>query len=386
MKWNEFIFDFNDGVQILAPPKSRKLKYTVTDMSGKRGVFRGELDRDENLWTVGRVNYKMYVPWRVELETEDGEKLVHDLDLTGKPVLIDLSKGALGDSVAWMPAAAEFHRKWGGMTWVCLRKEWCCLYRGVYPELMIITPDEANEIKAQDTYARYTVAVCGYEVSEFYECVDFRRNNLLLHADMILGVDSGGKPPKIGLPFTPHWHGNDSREIYIATRASRKCKEWNNPGGWDRLVKELTDRGFRVICIDADNQNLPFRTIDRTGKTALINRAEDLKGARLFIGLPSGLSWLAWACGVPVVLISGFTDVVRPEAERLRYPEFDTPWRVSAPEGCCRNCWMDCDQRETKRFDGCYWHKNNECTREITPEMVLREVDKALESTEREWK
>lgn len=385
MKWKEFIFDFNDGVHIVIPPKSRKLKYTVTDTSGRLGSFSNVIERDEALYTLSKVDYRMYVPWLVELETEDGDKLVHELDLSGKPVMIDLSKGAIGDSAAWMPAAAEFHRKWGGKTWVVLRDNVLGLYKEVYPELDIITVEEANRIKAWETYARYTVAVWGYEYSKLFELEDFRRNNLLLHADMILGVDSGGKPPKIGKSGTV-WHGQESREIYIATRASRKCKEWNREiwSGWDRVCETLVNGGYKVICIDADNQNLPFYAEDRTGKIPLLDRVEDLKGARLFIGLPSGLSWLAWSAGVPVVLISGFTDVVRPGAENLRYPEFDTPYRVGAPEGSCRNCWMECDQRETIRFDECYRNKNNECTRDITAEMVMAQVEKALKGEGKE--
>ncbi|MEJ0003708.1 MAG: hypothetical protein WDN30_09295 [Pararobbsia sp.] len=37
-----------------------------------------------------------------------------------------------------------------------------------------------------------------------------------------------------------------------------------------------------------------------------LERARWLKHAAFFVGLSSGLSWLAWAAGTPVVLISGF--------------------------------------------------------------------------------
>jgi len=33
-----------------------------------------------------------------------------------------------------------------------------------------------------------------------------------------------------------------------------------------------------------------------------------LATCEFFIGLGSGLSWLAWACELPVVLISGFSE------------------------------------------------------------------------------
>ena len=35
---------------------------------------------------------------------------------------------------------------------------------------------------------------------------------------------------------------------------------------------------------------------------------DDLATCEFFIGLGSGLSWLAWSVGLPVVLISGFSE------------------------------------------------------------------------------
>ena len=60
-----------------------------------------------------------------------------------------------------------------------------------------------------------------------------------------------------------------------------------------------------------------------------------------FIGLSSGLSWLAWAAGTPVVLISGFTHPTN---------EFTTPYRVINWH-TCNSCWNDVRERfDHKRF------------------------------------
>ncbi len=375
MRWEKFIIDFNQGPQIIAPPASPRIKWKIIDRSGEIKTQSGIIETDIDHWTCKKCNYMYFVPWRIELEDDNGERFIHDLDVTGQPVLIDISPAAIGDSVAWMPAVEEFSKKWKCNTIVCMKPEQICLYRDSYPDIRFITPDEAENIKAKDTYARYRLAVWGYEYSKFFERVDFRKNNLQRHADMILGVDSSGRPPRIDGDAINH----ESQTVFIAARASRKCKEWNNPGAWDIVVSELTSAGYKVVCIDADDCNLPSGAIDKTGKhISLVDRARDLKGGALFIGLPSGLSWIAWACGIPVVLISGFTDVVRPNEKTMRYPEFDTPYRVSPPSGSCRNCWMNCDQRENMRFDECYYEKRNECTRSISPEMVLNACMKAI--------
>lgn len=79
------------------------------------------------------------------------------------------------------------------------------------------------------------------------------------------------------------------------------------------------------------------------------------------------MSWLAWSCHIPVVLISGFTNPLS---------EFYTPWRVFNSYGC-HGCWddmrIDFDHRD---FLQCPVHKGTErqyeCSRLITGQQVIR--------------
>ena len=66
------------------------------------------------------------------------------------------------------------------------------------------------------------------------------------------------------------------------------------------------------------SNHIPHGVEDETGDRPLLERARWLKHAEFFVGLSSGLSWLAWAMDVPVVLISGFTAATN---------EFATPYR-----------------------------------------------------------
>ncbi len=374
--------DFTRGARVVTSPGCGYSSANFTDLSGKTGVAVTADIRTREKTAITETRIKYFVPWRVTVMDTDGKEVLrHDLNLTGQPVLIDMAVGALGDTVAWMPAVDAFRRKWQPKRMiVAMRTQYICLYQSVYPDIEFIPPPLINRLKAEDTYARYRIAVWGYGDTA-HELLDFRRNNLQLHADMILGVSSNGKPPKIG---GEEPEKRDDKLICIATRASRKCKEWNCPGGWEKIASALTERGYRVVCIDADNRNMPQSAIDDTGMKPLLRRAETLKRASLFIGLPSGLSWVAWACNVPVVLISGFSDVVRPDLPSQRYPEFDTPYRVSPPPWVCRNCWATGDQRLAKIFDECYRQKNNECTRAVTSEMVMTIINKALKEGE-QW-
>ncbi len=69
----------------------------------------------------------------------------------------------------------------------------------------------------------------------------------------------------------------------------------------------LKDVGYRVICIDQKASHgtglvwnhIPNGCEDETGDRSLNERARWLKHAEFFIGLSSGLSWLAWGGALP---------------------------------------------------------------------------------------
>jgi len=110
---------------------------------------------------------------------------------------------------------------------------------------------------------------------------------------------------------------------------------------------------------------MPPGAEDQTGDRPLLERARWLKHAAFFIGLSSGLSWLAWAVGTKVVLISGFTHPNN---------EFATPYRVINYH-VCNSCWNDRELVfEQGDFMRCPRHKGTprqfECTRAITAEQV----------------
>ena len=200
---------------------------------------------------------------------------------------------------------------------------------------------------------------------------DFRHVGLHRTAGYILGVDPTEVPPRIALV-------DDSRPIAepyvcIAVQSTTQSKYWNNPTGWHDIIAFLKQAGYRVICIDQKRvhgtgmvwNHLPHGAEDETGDRPLVERARWLKHAEFFVGLSSGLSWLAWASGTPVVMISGFTHPTN---------EFDTPYRVINYH-TCNGCWNDVRHRfDHKDFLWCPRHKDTprqfECTRLITSEHV----------------
>ena len=156
---------------------------------------------------------------------------------------------------------------------------------------------------------------------------------------------------------------------------------WNNPLGWREVVAHLKAKGLRVICIDQKPvhgsgllyTHIPYGAEDQTGDRPLTERAHWIKHAEAFVGLSSGLAWLAWAVGAPSVVISGFTHPTN---------EFTTPFRVINWH-TCNSCWNDPALRfKHDDFMWCPRHQNTprhfECTRLITAAQVTAQIDKAL--------
>ena len=116
---------------------------------------------------------------------------------------------------------------------------------------------------------------------------------------------------------------------------------------------------------------IPNNCVDKTGDIPLSDRINDIAHCDFFIGLTSGLSWLAWALHKPVVFISGIS---------LPKTDFPTPYRVTNtnPEichGCAsepdfifdKNDWLFCPKK-----------KSFQCTKEISFEMVKEKIDQLI--------
>jgi autotransporter strand-loop-strand O-heptosyltransferase len=248
------------------------------------------------------------------------------------------------------------------------------LFRDAYPDIAFATHEE---IKPERYYATYSMGLFFDDKASIHQPCDFRYVGLHRTAGYILGVDPTEAPPRILI-------ADDNRPIpepyvCIAVQSTTQAKYWNNPGGWLEIVRFLKAAGYRVICIDQRpvhgiglvwNQ-IPNGAEDQTGDRPLAERARWLKYADFFVGLSSGLSWLAWAMGTPVVMISGMTHPLN---------EFATPHRV-VNYHTCNSCWNDPALRfDHKDFLWCPRHKDTsrqfECTRLITVDHVKATIER----------
>jgi autotransporter strand-loop-strand O-heptosyltransferase len=348
---------------VLLPESTHPWRARVSDLDTGNILFETELK-------AGRINStkRYFIRFRLEIWHNGESVLVHDYSAKDREVLIQFPVGTLGDPMGWFPYAVKFQERHGCKLTCALGDKLISLLRDVYPQITFLTHDE---VKPERYYATYSMGLFFDDKDNVFQPCDFRHVGLHRTAGYILGVDPTEVPPRISL-------GNDSRPIAepyvcIAVQSTTQSKYWNNPNGWREIVAFLKQAGYRVICIDQKPthgtgliwNHIPNGAEDETGDRPLQERACWLKHAEFFVGLSSGLSWLAWAAGIPVVLISGFTHPTN---------EFETPYRVINYHAC-NSCWNDVRVRfDHKDFLWCPRHKDTprqfECTRLITADQV----------------
>ncbi|MGL6071362.1 autotransporter strand-loop-strand O-heptosyltransferase [Craterilacuibacter sp.] len=355
-------FDFNGGARISLPEGAWRVR--LSDTQTHNTLFETEIGAG-----VVTSSKKYFVPFYVEVWQGAEKVLDHRLSLKNQTVLIQFPVGTLGDVLGWFPYAARFAEIHGCRLSCAMAANLIPLFAAVYPAIRFITP---AAIIATEYYATYYLGLFFGDEEHHYQPGDFRLVGLARTAGHILGVDPSEAPARIA-------SSDDSRPVdepyvCIAVQSSTQCKYWNHPTGWLEVVKALQAQGLRVLCIDQKPchgagltwTTLPHGAEDFTGDLPLLDRARLLRHAEFFVGLSSGLAWLAWSVGTPVALISGFTHPIN---------EFYTPHRIFNHH-TCNSCWNDPRHSfDHADFFWCPRHKGTdrqfECTRLITPQQVI---------------
>ena len=347
--------DFNFGARIQVP--EGKWRVRLIDLRSAQIVHDQE-HSSEVIWS----DVRYYVPWRIEVWQEGKPVFGYEMNLKGQRVFVKFCSGALGDSIAWLPYVEEFRKRHDCKICVSMSPAVAELFRDLYPEIKFVGPAECPG----PFYASYYMGCFFPPEERTFQPSSWKIAGLQGAAAHILDLPEEAIRPNLRIDCP-----RVIKEPYvcIAAQASGQAKYWNNSEGWMKTVAWLKEQGYRVLCIDRDAiygkgwrlNYIPYGAEDFTGEKPLRERLELLVHADFFIGLASGLSWLAWAAGIPVVLISGFS---------LPRTEFPTPYRV-INYNVCTGCWED----DRYTFDHADFHwcprhagdeeRQFECTRMI---------------------
>ena len=370
------LFDFAYGYRVKFPAGNKQYKLRVYDLDS--GMPLEEHMHKGGDFIVGQNKY--FVRYRLEAYVDEKLVFEHDYDCEDQEVCIIIPDGGLGDNLAWLPYLEKFRLLRKAKVTAVIGEWMIRLCQSFYPGLKFIPLGTKPALKFA-----YAIYFCGiFEADRKpWRPVEHQHLGMQKTVAQILGLPLEdlkcriplGSPRPVKEPY-----------VCISTMATNPTKYWNfrsredlkDPDGWNILIRWLKSYGYRVFVLDRDKElfftnkhiyHVPTEAEDLTGRIPITERIHYLEHAEFFIGLPSGLAWLAWNCNIPVVMISGFT---------MPNCEFPTPYRVTN-FNFCHGCWNDTNFFfDSKAPVWCPRHvgtpREIECTRNITPKMVQETV------------
>jgi autotransporter strand-loop-strand O-heptosyltransferase len=327
-------------------------------------VYQNELPI--NSWV--KLNKEYFIKWRTTVE-ENGQVIYDEtLNLTDKRVYISFGSKSLGDTMAWVPYCEEFRKKHNCKLIVSTFLNG--LFKDQYPEIEFIEPGEV----VPNIHAQYRLGWYYDDKGEFDRNKhphDFRKMPLQKTASDILGLEYTEIRPKLKLPNTPK-----KKKVGIGIHSTAQAKYWNNPTGWQDVIDYLKSFGYECMIYSKEGDgymgNYHPNGVTKFEGGSLQDVIDDLSTCEFFIGLGSGLSWLAWACELPVVLISGFSE---------KWAEITLDTHRVINENVCHGCFNK-ERLDAGDWNWCPLHKGTdrqfECTKQITSEMVIKEINKIM--------
>lgn len=363
---NAILINFIDGPKFeMVGPHPKEFTVRFIDKDTNELVYETRLQN--NQWA--KASRRWFTNWRIQIDANDGRLINHDFNATGKRVLISLESSSLGDTIAWIPYALEFKRKHNCHVIVSSFNDE--LFRDQYPELEFVKPGTVVD----NLYALYRLGLFYDNNSYDGNCHKSPFLDLSLQgiASDILGLEHKEILPRITKP-TPYV--SDRPYICIANHSTAQAKYWNNRTGWQEVVDYAKSKGYDVYLLSKEDDGFmgnknPNGVIKIKNKT-LEEIGSILLGAKLFVGLGSGLSWYAWALEVPTILISGFSEP---------YQEMTNGVHRIHNDSVCNGCFAK-HYFNRGDWNWCPEHKGTprqfECTKHITFDMVKPYLDMYL--------
>ena len=346
-----------------------------------------------NYWAELENIYDKKILIRVTLDNEIVFERIEEQKFN--KVYILFGSDALGDTVAWIPYVEEYRRI--NNVEVVLFTKFNNLFDKAYPNIIFSDINDSNYINDVDKKFRIDYGPEFYcidgvlspdswyinnkKYNNHVKYFDYKKNSLQSIACLILGLEI--KEIKSNINISEEKTKIKGKYVVVAMQSTSQLKYWNNPFGWERLFDFLGRNGYKIVVIDKyksfgipGNYNHAPKSkyvIDKTGNYSLSDRIIDIKYADMMITISSGLAWVAWAVGTPVVMISGFTKP---------WNEFQSNIiRIHNPN-VCNGCRND-SNFDAKKYLGnwLFCQKNQDfiCSKAIQPRDVIDGVKKLIE-------
>lgn len=321
----------------------------------------------ENEITCGswvKTNRQYYTEYTTKVWEDDELVFEETLSLEGKKVMISFDSSSLGDTLAWMPYCDEFKRKHKCQLFVSTFKNF--LFEDEYPNIKFIEPNT----RENDLYAKYNL---GWYYNPDKEPVLPSTIPLQQTATNILGLEFKEIKPRVAILYDINQRITfNAKHVTIAPDSTAGCKEWSLEN-WQEVVDYYVDRGYKVVNVSMKSK-YKLKNVNILADSSLEFTMRLIRTSEIFIGLSSGLSWLAWSLNTHVVMIANFTE---------RSHEFQTGVSRLTNNNVCNSCWNN----KNFKFDKSDWEwcpiwkgydRQFECQKGITPKSVIKAIDLKL--------
>ena len=342
-------------------------EYVVQFIDKTTNQIRFETTIGNNNWAKSNIEY--CIDWTVRVLKDNDVFYEHDFNPNGKRVFISMGSKALGDTLAWFPYFEEFRKKHNCEVIVSTFHNH--MFEEQYPQFEFVKPGST----VPNLYAMYDVGLFYNEdgnVNGLKNPNDFKTQTMQKMGSDILGLEY-----KEIRPLLPKSNVvKDDKLITIAIHGTAQSKYWNNPTGWQDVVDWLNNKGYTVKLLSKEDDNYMGNThptgIIKHPSGPLEDVMDEMRKSKAFIGIGSGLSWLSWALNTKTVLISGFS---------YDWAEMQDCVRITPPKDKCGGCFNRL-KLDAGDWNWCPDHKGTnrqfECTKGISSEMVINELEKFL--------
>jgi len=245
-------------------------------------------------------NRQWFTNWTIEVY-KDG--ILYDEDKfnpRGEIVFVKMDAYALGDSIAWIQAVEDFRRQ--KKCKVICSTFWNHLFIDSFPNILFVEPNTT----IHNIYAQYYIGA--HTNDGIYSPSDVSKEPLQKIATDILGLEWYESRPYIGEKYYRMKPKIEGRYVCLSEHASGPEKYWREPGGWQKVVDYLNTQGVKVAVISKEPTTLK-NVLDLTGDFPIEERMLDIFHAECYLGVSSGLAWLAYALNTKVIMVSDGTPI-----------------------------------------------------------------------------
>lgn len=326
-----------------------------------------KVDLFENLWS--RYAMDWYERWECRIVKKKTNQIVQVLKPEEREIGIQFESSSLGDTISWMGQVEELKQQRDYDT-IYVRLYHQDLFDWSYYRKIGIIPVSPHEYWPQNWQTLGVYQEDNQPSVKHKHKRDWRTVPIGAIAADRLGIIYVERKPKMAPIFYQNTliEDKDNSSVCIAPRGTAGAKEWQHPTGWQDLINEFKTQNWDVHYCSKETTHLQnIERVSDGSESSLFKVGQQMRASGYFIGIGSGLSWLAWALDIKVCLISGFT---------WSFIEFEPAIRI-INTNVCSGCWTY-HVFDRGDWNWCPEHKDTprhfECTKTITPEYVWQKL------------